>query len=100
MFALSHAAVYATPGSSSACGWFCSFGVNAVATGAGANWKTDFALPDSESKDVQELLEANDPNRAGFTPGRSSPRPIRGWTTRRSAQALTRSTSSPPPTRA
>ena len=41
-------------------------GINAVAAGVGADWKTDFVLPDSESKDVQELLEANDPNRAGF----------------------------------
>ena len=41
-------------------------GINAVAAGVGADWRTDFVLPDSESKDVQELLEANDPNRAGF----------------------------------
>ncbi len=40
--------------------------INAIASSAGADWKTDFVLPDSESKDVQELLEANDPNRAGF----------------------------------
>jgi RND superfamily putative drug exporter len=40
--------------------------VNGIASSAGADWKTDFVLPDSESKDVQELLEANDPNRAGF----------------------------------
>jgi RND superfamily putative drug exporter len=41
--------------------------INGIASSAGADWKTDFVLPDSESKDVQELLEANDPNRAGFT---------------------------------
>jgi putative drug exporter of the RND superfamily len=41
-------------------------GINAAAAGVGADWRTDFVLPDSESKDVQELLEANDPNRAGF----------------------------------
>ena len=41
-------------------------GINAIAAGVGADWRTDFVLPDSESKDVQELLEANDPNRAGF----------------------------------
>ncbi len=40
--------------------------INAIASSAGADWRTDFVLPDSESKDVQELLEANDPNRAGF----------------------------------
>ena len=41
--------------------------VNAVAGAVGPDYRTDFTLPDSESKDVQELLEANDPNRAGFT---------------------------------
>jgi putative drug exporter of the RND superfamily len=40
--------------------------INGIAASAGADWRTDFVLPDSESKDVQELLEANDPNRAGF----------------------------------
>jgi len=40
--------------------------INGIASSAGADWRTDFVLPDSESKDVQELLEANDPNRAGF----------------------------------
>jgi RND superfamily putative drug exporter len=40
--------------------------INAIAASAGADWRTDFVLPDSESRDVQELLEANDPNRAGF----------------------------------
>jgi RND superfamily putative drug exporter len=41
--------------------------VNGIASGVGPDYRTDFTLPDSESKDVQELLEANDPNRAGFT---------------------------------
>lgn len=34
---------------------------------AGPNWDTSFTLPDGESRDVQDLLEANEPNRAGFT---------------------------------
>jgi RND superfamily putative drug exporter len=42
-------------------------GVNAIAGAVGPDYRTDFTLPDSESKQVQELLEANDPNRAGFT---------------------------------
>ena len=33
----------------------------------GSGWKTDFTLPDSESKDVQDLLEANSPDRAGLS---------------------------------
>jgi putative drug exporter of the RND superfamily len=41
-------------------------GINAVAGAVGADWQTNFVLPDSESKDVQDLLQANDPNRAGF----------------------------------
>ena len=41
--------------------------VNMVAGAVGPDYRTDFVLPDSESKDVQELLEASDPNRAGFT---------------------------------
>jgi RND superfamily putative drug exporter len=42
-------------------------GVNAVAGAVGPDYRTDFTLPDSESKEVQDLLEASDPNRAGFT---------------------------------
>jgi putative drug exporter of the RND superfamily len=42
-------------------------GINVIAGAVGPDYRTDFVLPDSESKDVQELLEANDPNRAGFT---------------------------------
>jgi len=41
--------------------------INVLAGAVGPDYKTDFTLPDSESKDVQELLEATDPNRAGFT---------------------------------
>ena len=41
--------------------------VNGIASAVGPDYRTDFTLPDSESKDVQELLEASDPNRAGFT---------------------------------
>jgi RND superfamily putative drug exporter len=42
-------------------------GVNIVAGAVGPDYRTDFVLPDSESKEVQELLEANSPDRAGFT---------------------------------
>jgi len=41
--------------------------INVVAGAVGPDYRTDFTLPDSESKEVQELLEASDPNRAGFT---------------------------------
>jgi RND superfamily putative drug exporter len=41
-------------------------GINVVAGAVGPDYKTDFTLPDSETKDVQELLEANAPNTAGF----------------------------------
>jgi RND superfamily putative drug exporter len=41
-------------------------GINAFAGAVGPDYRTDFTLPDSESKVVQDLLEANDPNRAGF----------------------------------
>ena len=43
------------------------FVVNAVAGAIGPDYRTDFTLPASETKDVQELLEANSPDRAGFT---------------------------------
>ena len=42
-------------------------GFNVVAGAVGPDYRTDFVLPDSESKEVQEQLEAADPNRAGFT---------------------------------
>jgi RND superfamily putative drug exporter len=42
-------------------------GMNVVAGSIGPDYRTDFVLPDSESKEVQELLEANSPDRAGFT---------------------------------
>ena len=41
--------------------------VSVAAGAAGTNFRTDFTQPDSESKHVQDLLKANDPNRAGFT---------------------------------
>ncbi len=42
-------------------------GANAVAGSVGPDFKTDFSFPESETKQVQELLEANAPDRAGFT---------------------------------
>jgi RND superfamily putative drug exporter len=42
-------------------------GINVIAGAIGPDYRTDFVLPDSESKEVQEQLEAADPNRAGFT---------------------------------
>ncbi len=42
-------------------------GVNAVAGAVGPDFKTDFSFPESESKQVQELLQANSPDQAGFT---------------------------------
>jgi RND superfamily putative drug exporter len=41
--------------------------VNGIAGAVGPDYRTDFTLPDSESKEVQDVLLANDPNRAGFT---------------------------------
>ncbi len=40
---------------------------NVVAGAVGPDYRTDFTLPDSETKQVQELLAANSPDRAGFT---------------------------------
>ncbi len=42
-------------------------GINTVAGVVGPDYRTDFTLPDSESKQVQDVLEASDPDRAGFT---------------------------------
>jgi putative drug exporter of the RND superfamily len=42
-------------------------GINMVASAVGPDYRTDFSLPNSESKQVQDLLTASDPNRAGFT---------------------------------
>ncbi len=39
---------------------------NVVAASIGADYRTDFTLPDSESKEVQDTLEATSPDRAGF----------------------------------
>ena len=41
--------------------------INGVAGAVGPDYRTDFTLPASETKEVQELLEANSPDRAGFT---------------------------------
>ena len=41
---------------------------NIIANGVlGADYRADMSLPDSESKEVQDQLEAANPNRAGFT---------------------------------
>jgi RND superfamily putative drug exporter len=43
-------------------------GVNVLANGViGSDFRTDFNLPDSESKEVQDLLEERNPSRAGIT---------------------------------
>ena len=48
--------------------WLALLVVANVAAGAvGPDYRTDFTLPGGEAKDVQELLEANSPDRAGFT---------------------------------
>ena len=41
--------------------------VGAISSALGSNFSTEFSLPASESSDVQKLLEANAPERAGFT---------------------------------
>ncbi len=41
--------------------------INGVAGAVGPDYRTDFVLPDSESKQVQELLEQASPDRAGFS---------------------------------
>ncbi len=41
--------------------------LNGVASSLGADWRTEFTLPAGEAKQVQELLEANNPARAGFS---------------------------------
>ncbi|MGB0113580.1 MAG: MMPL family transporter [Ilumatobacteraceae bacterium] len=47
--------------------WVVMLVVANVAAGAiGPDYRTDFTLPGGEAKDVQELLEANNPDRAGF----------------------------------
>jgi putative drug exporter of the RND superfamily len=38
-----------------------------AASAVGPDWRTDFSLPNGEAKDVQDLLEANNPDRAGFS---------------------------------
>ena len=41
--------------------------VGILSSSLGSNFSTEFSLPSSESNDVQNLLEANAPDRAGFT---------------------------------
>lgn len=41
--------------------------VGVVSSALGSNFATEFSLPASESSDVQKLLEASAPDRAGFT---------------------------------
>ena len=52
--------------------------INGIAGAVGPDYRTDFTLPASETKEVQELLEANSPDRAGFTAPDRVPRPARG----------------------
>jgi RND superfamily putative drug exporter len=48
--------------------WVALLIASNIASGAvGPDYRTDFVLPDSESKDVQDLLAVNSPDRAGFT---------------------------------
>ncbi len=49
-------------------GWVAALVViNGISGAVGPDYRTDFTLPASETKEVQELLEANSPDRAGFT---------------------------------
>jgi RND superfamily putative drug exporter len=41
--------------------------VNIFAQAVGPDWRTEFVLPSGEARDVQDRLEAVDPNRAAFT---------------------------------
>jgi putative drug exporter of the RND superfamily len=41
--------------------------LNGVASAVGPDWRTEFTLPSGEAKQVQELLEENNPERAGFS---------------------------------
>jgi RND superfamily putative drug exporter len=41
--------------------------LGAISNSVGPNFATQFELPKSESNDVRELLEANNPDRAGFS---------------------------------
>ena len=40
---------------------------NGIASSVGPDWRTEFTLPSGEARDVQDLLEANNPERAGFS---------------------------------
>ena len=41
--------------------------ISGVSGAVGPDYRTDFTLPSSESKEVQDLLTANNPERAGFS---------------------------------
>jgi len=41
--------------------------LNVAASSIGADWRTDFVLPSGEAREQQDLLEANNPERAGFS---------------------------------
>ncbi|WP_116999100.1 MMPL family transporter [Desertimonas flava] len=41
--------------------------INGIASSVGPDWRTDFVLPSGEARDVQDLLEENNPERAGFS---------------------------------
>jgi RND superfamily putative drug exporter len=43
------------------------FVLNGIASSVGPDWRTEFVLPSGEARDVQDLLEANNPERAGFS---------------------------------
>jgi putative drug exporter of the RND superfamily len=48
--------------------WILAFvAINVVAGAVGADYRASMSLPDSESRDVQELLEAGNPERGGGT---------------------------------
>ena len=48
--------------------WIPLFVVAGALAGAmGGNFRTDFVLPKSEAREVQELLEKANPNKAGFS---------------------------------
>ena len=40
--------------------------IGGVSGAVGPDWRTDFVLPSGDARDVQDLLEANNPERAGF----------------------------------
>ena len=49
--------------------------IGGVSGAVGPDWRTDFVLPSGDARDVQDLLEANNPERAGWRQRSSSRRP-------------------------